>query len=190
VHVQSHISESLDEIAFVHSLHPGKSDTEIFDSHGLLTPKTVMAHGIHLSPDERTRLRERGAAISHCPLSNFYFGDGLFNAKQVCCTGAPGWTEASLFVDLRLQGLVRHPVETTTSLTQPTMRGLQVVAEGNKLGLGTDIAGGYSPSMWNSVRKCVFRCTCYHLFVLEISYMVPRSPPVFPLFHRATPLLV
>eukprot|EP00959_Pyramimonas_sp_CCMP1952_P140428 2938513-Pyramimonas_sp.AAC.1 len=42
-----------------------------------------MAHGVHLSAAERAVLRERGAAIASCPLSNFYFADGCLDAKAV-----------------------------------------------------------------------------------------------------------
>eukprot|EP00854_Cymbomonas_tetramitiformis_P014796 gene14796-17487_t len=112
VHIQSHISESQDEMAFVDSLHPGKSDTEIYDKFGLLTAKTVMAHGCHLKRHERDVLRARGAAVSHCPHSNLFFGDANLNAKQC-------------------------------------------VFEKLKLGLGTDVAGGYSYSMFHSIRSAV-----------------------------------
>ncbi|EKX54139.1 hypothetical protein GUITHDRAFT_156924 [Guillardia theta CCMP2712] len=112
-HVQSHISESLDEIAMVKSRYPHlKSDTTIFDTCGLLHDKTIMAHGVHLDDEDLRTLRQRGTSISHCPLSNFFFADGVL----------------------------------------PTAK---IVALGNKVALGTDVAGGYSPSMLNSMRNAV-----------------------------------
>jgi len=107
--VQSHIAESPDEMAFVDALHPGRRDAEIFDAHKLLTSRTVMAHGVHLRPDEVELLVTRGSGVACCPLSNFFFAGGELPLKQV-------------------------------------------QAAGLRVGLGTDVAGGYSPSMLSSCR--------------------------------------
>ncbi len=40
--------------------------------------QTVLAHGVLLSDDELRLMAERGAAVAHCPLSNFFFADVLF----------------------------------------------------------------------------------------------------------------
>lgn len=70
--IQSHISETYDEVAFSKELEPDfECDTEVFDWCGLLTPKTIMAHGNHLSDKDLTTLRKRGTALSHNPWSNF-----------------------------------------------------------------------------------------------------------------------
>ena len=112
-HIQSHISESQDEMQFVSDLHPNEgSDADIFDKHGLLTDKCVMAHGVHLSRDDADLLRSRGTAVAHCPLSNFFFGDGVLATAKL-------------------------------------------VAMGNKVGLGSDVAGGYCPCMLSSIRNAV-----------------------------------
>jgi len=48
-------------------------DTAVFDRCGLLTNRTVLAHGVHLNDDEVILLKDRGSAVAHCPLSNFFF---------------------------------------------------------------------------------------------------------------------
>jgi guanine deaminase len=112
-HVQSHLSESLDEVELSAQLHPGEgSDTAIFDRAGLLGPRSVMAHAVHLSKGDLETLVQRGCAVAHCPLSNFYFAHGLLPAERVLRAGL-------------------------------------------KLGLGTDVAGGYSCSMMNAQRSTV-----------------------------------
>lgn len=113
VHVQSHISESLDEIAFVESLHPGETDVTILREAGLLTDHAMMAHGVHLTKTEESELGRLGTAIAHCPLSNFFFGHGVMDVLDVLDTGRC------------------------------------------RVGLGTDVAGGYSPSMLNAMRNAV-----------------------------------
>ena len=85
--VQSHIAESPDEMAFVDALHPGRRDAEIFDAHKLLTSRTVMAHGVHLRPEEVKLLVTRGSGVACCPHSNFFFAGGELPLKQVQAAG-------------------------------------------------------------------------------------------------------
>lgn len=53
------------------------SYAEVYDKYGLLTPRTILAHGVHLTPDERALIRERKAKVSHCPASNSALGSGI-----------------------------------------------------------------------------------------------------------------
>jgi len=76
VAVQSHLSESVDEVAFSASLFPNLSDAQAFCAAGLLSsPCVVMAHCVHLQRGEEELLREHGCAIAHCPLSNVSAAD-------------------------------------------------------------------------------------------------------------------
>ncbi|XP_059729094.1 guanine deaminase isoform X1 [Haemorhous mexicanus] len=111
LHVQSHISETEEEIKVVENMFPAYQNyTELYDKNKLLTNKTVMAHACHLSEEELKLFSLRGAAISHCPNSNFSMCSGVLNVQKV----------------------LEHNV---------------------KLGLGTDVAGGYSASMLDAIRK-------------------------------------
>mmetsp|Transcript_15896 Transcript_15896/g.62110 ORF Transcript_15896/g.62110 Transcript_15896/m.62110 type:complete len:475 (-) Transcript_15896:42-1466(-) len=77
--IQSHISENPDEIEWVKSLHPDCSSyTDVYDKHGLMTSRTIMAHGVYLSEEEMETFRARGAGVSHCPVSNFNINSGVF----------------------------------------------------------------------------------------------------------------
>ena len=84
--VQSHASETPDEIAFVQSLHPGKKDSEIFDACGLLTDRCVMAHCVYLDDAELDLFARRGTGVACCPLSNAVFslqkGTNAFPLKK------------------------------------------------------------------------------------------------------------
>lgn len=109
--VQTHISENKSECQLVRKLFPeSTSYAEVYDSHGLLTSKMVLAHAIHLSNEECALIKARDAKISHCPASNSALTSG----------GA------------KVRGLLD--------------RGITV-------GLGTDVSGGYSPSMLEAVRQ-------------------------------------
>jgi guanine deaminase len=81
--LQTHVSETTDEIALVRSLFPERTGyLDVYDHYGLLGPGTVLAHGVHLTPAERERCSETGAGLSHCPTSNLFLGSGLFSVQD------------------------------------------------------------------------------------------------------------
>ena len=83
-HVHSHLSESESEIEYVRRLYPWAKDyTDVYDRFGLLGPRSLFAHGVHLSERECARLSESGATVMHCPTSNTFLGSGLFDAGHV-----------------------------------------------------------------------------------------------------------
>lgn len=113
-HIQSHISESLNEVDWTVSMHPElKTYGGIYDHFGLLTDKTIMAHACWLLPEEETLLKNRGVSVAHCPNSNFSLVSGLMDSRKM-------------------------------------------LESGIKFGLGTDVAGGFSPSMLDA-----FRCALH-----------------------------
>ncbi len=82
VYMQTHLSENLDEIAFVKELFPErKSYLDVYDHYGLLGPKSVFAHGVHLDETDFKRLSETKSSISFCPTSNLFLGSGLFDLQ-------------------------------------------------------------------------------------------------------------
>ncbi|XP_027470771.1 guanine deaminase isoform X3 [Zalophus californianus] len=84
LHIQSHISETVNEVEAVKNLFPDyKNYTDVYDRNNLLTNKTVMAHGCYLSTEELQVFKERGAAISHCPNSNLSLSSGFLNVLEV-----------------------------------------------------------------------------------------------------------
>ena len=70
----------------LHAAEPG-GDAALFDQAGLLRHRAVMAHGTCLTDSELRILAERGTAIAHCPLSNFFFGDRLLQVKHALRLG-------------------------------------------------------------------------------------------------------
>ena len=79
VHVQSHVSENLAEVALVESLFPAAASyLDVYARHGLTGPRTIYGHGVHLTESDFAFLHETGTAIAHCPTSNNFLGSGLF----------------------------------------------------------------------------------------------------------------
>src|SRR5580704_7192413 len=79
-HVQTHLSENCDEIAAVLTLFPDASSyTDVYARFGLLGPRTVLGHCIHLSEPEMALLSQTRSVAAFCPTSNLFLGSGLFD---------------------------------------------------------------------------------------------------------------
>lgn len=88
--MQTHLSESPREIAFVKELFPKARDyTDVYDHFGLLSDRSLFAHGIHLSERECARLSESGSTVVHCPTSNTFLGSGLMSMPWLRQEGRP-----------------------------------------------------------------------------------------------------
>ncbi|NET09890.1 MAG: guanine deaminase [Merismopedia sp. SIO2A8] len=90
VYLHTHLSENVDEVAWVKRLFPqyqGYLDT--YAQTGLLGPRSLFAHGIHLTEAEFQQLSEAEAAIAFCPTSNLFLGSGLFNIEQATSPERP-----------------------------------------------------------------------------------------------------
>lgn len=109
--IQSHLSESVWEHNYAIERF-GKHDAEVLDGFGLLTDKSVMAHATQLTATDRQLVKERATALTHCPISNVYFGNGIMAVKTL-------------------------------------------LHDHIKVGMGTDISGGYSPSVYDNLRQAV-----------------------------------
>ena len=80
VWIQSHVAENIAEIAWVRQLHPAaRSYLAVYEKFGLLRPRAVYAHCIHLDADDRELLRSTGTAAAVCPTSNLFLGSGFFD---------------------------------------------------------------------------------------------------------------
>ena len=78
-HVQSHASETVDQVTLVRQQFPKlERDVEIFSSVGLLRPnKTVLAHCVYLHDSEVSTLATQKIGIAACPLSNILYSRGV-----------------------------------------------------------------------------------------------------------------
>jgi guanine deaminase len=89
-YIQTHLCENHAEIAFVKELFPWtKTYTEVYQRFGLLGPRTVLGHCIHLEDSEVTMLAESGAVAAFCPTSNLFLGSGLFDMRRLQQHGPP-----------------------------------------------------------------------------------------------------
>ena len=73
--VQIHLSETEDEVRECIREH-GVRPARYLDRVGLLTARTVLAHGVWLDPDELELIAERGATVTTNPVANQKLGVG------------------------------------------------------------------------------------------------------------------
>lgn len=86
--VQTHLGETRDEQRLALALHPGhETYTEIYERAGLLTDKTLLAHGIYLTPEERSLIRAASSVIAHCPTANTFLQSGLMPRREYAKAG-------------------------------------------------------------------------------------------------------
>ncbi len=89
VYMQTHVAENRAEVAWIAELFPdARSYLDVYDRHGLLDDRAVLAHGIWLDDADRARLAATGASIAHCPTSNLFLGSGLMDWRALDTAGA------------------------------------------------------------------------------------------------------
>ncbi|MSQ82051.1 MAG: guanine deaminase [Myxococcales bacterium] len=122
--VQSHLAENIDELRWVAELFAEAEDyTDVYDRAGLLGPRTILAHAIHLSDRELQRLAATGTWVAHCPTSNEALGSGRmplerlrqFGLRWVLATDVGAGPQLSQF-DVMRAFLRLHPPELTTAV--------------------------------------------------------------------------
>jgi len=80
VYLQTHVAENRAEVAWAADLFPGRrSYLDVYDGFGLVRPRSVYAHCLHLDETDRARMGAAGAAMAFCPTSNLFLGSGLFD---------------------------------------------------------------------------------------------------------------
>ncbi|KOC67513.1 Guanine deaminase [Habropoda laboriosa] len=135
LHIQTHISENTDEIKAVKEKFPEHSSyAAVYDEAGLITNKTVLAHGIYLTDNEIALIKERGASVIHCPSSNTCLKSGLCDVQK-----------------LKNKGV--------------------------KIGLGTDVSGGQSCSILDTMRSALEVSS--HLSIIKDNYKALNYKDVF-----------
>ncbi|MCV2880603.1 guanine deaminase [Actibacterium sp. XHP0104] len=86
--MQTHLSEQVDEVAWVRGLFPDARDyLDTYEQHGLLGRGALFGHAIYLEDRERDRLKEADASLIHCPTSNTFIGSGLFDMGGLMAEG-------------------------------------------------------------------------------------------------------
>ncbi len=114
-YIQTHLAESTEEIEKVRNLFMWAANyTDVYDKCGLLGPRTLLGHCLHLSPEEIAVIAERGARVAHCPTSNLFLGSGLIKLDQIRRAGILTGlgSDVAAGPELNLWQVMRSAVET------------------------------------------------------------------------------
>lgn len=76
VGIHIHLSESRDEMAQMGERY-GKTPIQIAYDAGLFTVRTLIAHGVHIKPDDLPYLEGLTGGVVSCPVSNAKLGNGI-----------------------------------------------------------------------------------------------------------------
>ena len=150
--MQTHLSEQVDEIAWVKDLCSEARDyLDTYDAAGLLGERGIYGHAIHLTPRERDRLTEVGAALAHCPTSNTFIGSGLFDMNLAhrlpvgLATDTGGGssfsmlrTMAAAYEIAQLRGDALHPAQLLWLATGGSAKALRQEAHIGRLCVGME----------------------------------------------------
>ena len=88
VRLHTHLAETEDENAFCVEMF-GCRPLDYLEQVGWLNDRVWLAHGIHFSLEEITRLGAAGTGIAHCPGSNMVLASGLCPAIDLERAGSP-----------------------------------------------------------------------------------------------------
>ena len=87
-YVQTHLDENTAEIELVARLFPrARSYLDVYDRAGLLGPRSVFGHCIHLKDAEVAAMAATRSVAAFCPTSNLFLGSGLFDQARLVQAG-------------------------------------------------------------------------------------------------------
>lgn len=149
--IQTHIAEHPDEVAAVEQ-RAGVSYASFYHQHHCLGPKTVLAHGIHLSDPEWALIQQTGCGVAHCPSSNFFLGSGHFPLFKALGLQIPlglgsdvgGGPDLSMLRVMRACLEMQHTA--TQSVSLPMLLYLSTLGGAKALGLAAE-TGHFQPGL-------------------------------------------
>jgi guanine deaminase len=146
-YIQTHLSENREEIVSTLNLYAGLSDyLEVYERAGLITDRTLLGHGIHLSDSELKRLAAAKAIIAHCPTSNLFLGSGLFDMQRaneagvqtVLATDVGAGTSFSMFKTMaeayKVQQTTGYPIPVLETFYKSTLGTAKALKLDHKIG--------------------------------------------------------
>ncbi len=114
--VQTHAAENRDETAKVRAI-TGLGNIAYLDSVGCTGSDVVLAHGIHLEPDDPGLLARSGTSICHCPGANLKLASGIADVPALLeagvrialgADGPPCNNRLSIFHEMSLAGTLHN----------------------------------------------------------------------------------
>jgi guanine deaminase len=157
--MQTHLDEQRTEKALVEEvLYPDAgSYTDVYARDGLLDCEPILAHCIHVLPEEVDAIAATASSIAHCPVSNTLLGSGVMPLDTIraagiphaLCTDVGASPTTSLFCEMA-QFLKVHAGSSSAATPEEALR-LVTVAPARILGLA-DRLGTFAPGLeWSFI---------------------------------------
>jgi 5-methylthioadenosine/S-adenosylhomocysteine deaminase len=114
VPIHMHLHETLDEVNASAS-ETGRRPLARLASLGLLSPRMIAVHAVHLDQTEITTLADHGCHVSHCPSSNLKLASGIAPVAQLLeagvnvalgTDGAASNNRLDMFEEMRIAALL------------------------------------------------------------------------------------
>ncbi len=151
LHLQTHLAENRAELAWVAELFPERRDyLDVYAHFGLLGPRAILAHCVHLDDAQRRRMAVSGAAVAFCPTSNRFLGSGDFDYAASTAAGLAVGLASDVgagtgFNLLRTLGAA-HDAGQAHGTPLSGLRGLYLATRGGARALGLDACiGNFEP---------------------------------------------
>ena len=153
-YIQTHLSENHGEIALTRELYPWARDyLDVYERYGLLGPRSLFGHCIHLEDREKSAMAETGSIAVFCPTSNLFLGSGLYDeaglrdlgVRRAIATDVGGGTNYSMlrsldegYKILQLRGQSLSPLNSFYWTTLGNARALGLEDKIGTLEMGTE----------------------------------------------------
>src|SRR3984893_14079344 len=129
-YLQTHLAENREEIEKVHHLFMSARDyTHVYEKCGLLGPKTMLGHCIHLNAREIAAIAAAQSSVAHCPSANLFLGSGLMKLDQLLKAGINVGlgSDVAAGPELRMWQVMRaaNEVQKARSAYEPNLRPLR-----------------------------------------------------------------
>jgi guanine deaminase len=142
--IQMHVGESKMQ-AIVAQRKYGKTLVAHLDSLGVVGPGFCAAHGVWLDDEDRARLADRGASVSHNPGSNMKLGSGMADARRMLdrgvnvaigSDGAGSSDNLNVFEAMRMASFVSRVADHAPEKWLSSREVFRAVTEGGAKALG------------------------------------------------------
>lgn len=140
--VHTHASENPGEVEAVRKA-TGTDNVTALHQRGVSGDDVVLAHCVHLSPEERAILRSTGTKVVHCPSTNLKLASGIAPIPELLADGvvvglgadgAPCNNRLSAFTEMRLAALLQKPAHGADAM--PARVALRMATMGSARAIG------------------------------------------------------
>lgn len=181
--VATHIAESAAEVDFVRNgagtfadrlrlrnivfSATNASPLELLERTGMLGPKTLCIHAIHVDSEDVRRISSSGSTVVHCPISNAKLGQGIAPVPEMLATGVvvglgtdsvASNDRMDLLAEVR-QAVLLQSLAASRPDAVSASDALELATRGSARALGMDDIGVLAPG--RAADMCAFSCDAF-----------------------------